>query len=332
MPNSHIVGTGSSVPKRILSNNDLESIVDTSDEWIIRRSGIKERRISSKNEKESATDLATRASLKAMEMAKVSPESLDLIVVGTVTPDRQFPSTACMVQKELNAANAAAFDVSAGCSGFIYALSVVHNAIFAGTCKNALVLGVERLSTIVDWTDRSTCVLLGDGAGAVVVSAAPEQGGILSTHLKSDGHLWDLLYSSYRNGNSRMPEILKEIDKKPFDLKMNGNPLFKRAVGYLSDIAREALTHNVLSSDEIGLFVPHQANLRIIKGMAKNLRIPLEKVYINVHKYGNTSSASIPLALDEANREGLLKTGDHVLLVAFGAGLTWASSMLKWVI
>jgi 3-oxoacyl-[acyl-carrier-protein] synthase-3 len=314
-----------------LSNSDLESIIDTSDEWITRRSGIKERRISSKKEKESTSDLATRASLKAIEMAKVSPESLDLIVVGTVTPDRQFPSSACMVQKELDATNAAAFDVSAGCSGFLYALSVVDNAITAGTCKTALVVGVERLSTILNWEDRSTCVLLGDGAGAVVVSAAPEQGGILSTHLKSDGHLWDLLYSSYRNGNSRMPEPLKEIDKKPFDLIMDGNPLFKRAVGYLSDIAREALTHNALSSDDIGLFVPHQANIRIIQGMAKNLCIPMEKVYTNVHKYGNTSSASIPLALDEANREGLLRMGDHVLLVAFGAGLTWASSMLKWV-
>lgn len=332
MPNSHIIGTGSSIPKRVLSNNDLETIVDTSDEWIIRRSGIKERRISSKKEKESAADLATQASWKALEMSKVSPEDLDLIVVGTVTPDRQFPSTACMVQKELNASKAAAFDVSAGCSGFLYALSVVNNAIFAGTCTNALVVGVERLSTILNWTDRSTCVLLGDGAGAVVVSATPEKGGILSTHLKSDGHLWDLLYSSYRNGNGRIPETLKEIDKKPFSLKMDGNPLFKRAVEYLSNIAREALTHNDLSSDDIGLFVPHQANIRIIKGMAKNLHIPLEKVYTNVHKYGNTSSASIPLALDEANREGRMKIGDHVLLVAFGAGLTWASSLLKWVI
>jgi 3-oxoacyl-[acyl-carrier-protein] synthase-3 len=332
MPNSHIVGTGSSIPKRVLSNYDLENIVDTSDEWITRRSGIKERRISSKREKESATDLAAQASLKALEMAEISPESLDIIVVGTVTPDRQFPSTACMVQKELNATNAAAFDVSAGCSGFLYALSVVHNAISAGNCKTALVVGVERLSTILNWTDRSTCVLLGDGAGAVVVSATPKKGGILSTHMKSNGHLWDLLYSSYRNGNTITPNSLKEIDIKPFDLKMDGNPLFKRAVEYLSDIARAALTHNALSSKDIELFVPHQANIRIIQGMAKNLRIPLEKVYTNVHKYGNTSSASIPLALDEANREGLMKTGDHILLVAFGAGLTWASSMLKWVL
>lgn len=331
MPNSHIIGTGSSIPKRVLSNNDLETIVDTSDEWITRRSGIKERRISSKREHETTTDLATQASLKALEMAEVSPESLDLIVVGTVTPDRQFPSSACMVQKELNATKAAAFDVSAGCSGFLYALSVVDNAITAGTCKNALVVGAERLSTILNWDDRSTCVLLGDGAGAVVVTATPKKGGILSTHLKSNGHLWDLLYSSYRNGNTRIPETLKEIDNKPYELKMDGNPLFKRAVGYLSEIAREAMTHNALSSEDVGLFVPHQANIRIIQGMAKNLRIPMEKVYTNVHKYGNTSSASVPLALDEANREGRLKKGEHVLLVAFGAGLTWGSSMVRWV-
>ena len=331
MQKTHIIGTGSSIPKKILSNNDLEAIVDTSDEWITRRSGIKERRISSKGKKETATDLATQASLKAMEMANVTPESLDMIVVGTVTPDRQFPSTACMVQSELNASNAAAFDVSAGCSGFLYALSVVDNAVRAGTCKTALIIGVERLSTIVNWQDRSTCVLLGDGAGAVIASAKSEQGGILSTHLKSDGNLWDLLYSSYRNGNGRIPGMLQEIDTKPFDLIMDGNPLFKRAVGYLSEIAMEALKHNALSCDDIGLFVPHQANIRIIHGMAKNLHLPMEKVYTNVHKYGNTSSASIPLALDEANREGRLKVGDNVLLVAFGAGLTWASSILRWV-
>jgi 3-oxoacyl-[acyl-carrier-protein] synthase-3 len=330
MCKSYIIGTGSSIPQRVLSNNDLETIVETSDEWIMRRSGIKERRISSKGNKESATDLATQASLRALEMAKISPDTLDMIVVGTVTPDRQFPSAACMVQNELNAVNAAAFDVSAGCSGFLYALSVVDNAIRAGTCHRALVIGVERLSTILNWQDRSTCVLLGDGAGAVVVDSANGNGGILSTHLKSDGRLWDLLYSSYRNGNGSTPEILREVDKKPFDLRMDGNPLFKRAVSYLSEIAVQALKYNSLSCDDIGLFVPHQANIRIIHGMAKNLQIPLEKVYTNVHRYGNTSSASIPLALDEANREGRIKVGDHVLLVAFGAGLTWASSILRW--
>ena len=330
MPHARIMGTGSSIPKRILSNKDLESIVDTTDEWIIRRTGIKERRISSNGGRESTTDLTTQASLKAIEMAGISPKSLDMIVVGTVTPDRQFPSTACMVQEALNAENAMAFDVSAGCTGFLYALSVADNAIRSGTCGTALVAGVERLSTVLNWKDRGTCVLLGDGAGAVVVTSATEQHGILSTHLKSDGRLWELLYSSY--GNPYTPEILQGIDIKPFQLIMDRNRLFKRAVRYLSAIANEALEHNCLSSEEIGLLVPHQANIRIIKAMAKNLRVPMERVYTNIHRYGNTSSASIPIALDEANREGLLRKGDYVLLVAFGAGLTWGASIVRWSI
>lgn len=330
MPHAHIIGTGSSTPERILSNRDLESIVDTSDEWIIRRTGIKERRIASRGREESSADLAARASLKAMEMAGVASEDLDMIVVGTVTPDRQFPSTACMVQKELGAKKAFGFDVSAGCSGFLYALDIVNNAMAAGTCGTALVIGVERLSTVTNWSDRSTCVLLGDGAGAVVIRSAAEKGGILSTHLKSDGGLWELLYSSY--GHPVTPEILQGIDVKPFYLVMEGNPLFKKAVGCLSSIAREALEHNSLCAEDISLVVPHQANLRIIRGMANQLRISMEKVYTNVHKYGNTSSASIPIALDEAHRQGLLSKGDRVLLAAFGAGLTWAASILTWSI
>ena len=330
MLQAHIIGTGSSTPKRMLSNKELESIVDTTDEWIMRRSGIKERRIASTERKESTTDLATQASFNAIEMAEIAPENLDMIVVGTVTPDRQTPSAACMVQKALRADNAFAFDVSAGCSGFLYALTVVNNAIQCGMCKTALVVGVERLSSITNWRDRSTCVLFADGAGAVVVHSMPDQGGVLSTHLKSDGTLWDLLYSSY--GNSYTPEILQCIDQKPFLLKMEGNRLFKRAIGCMSEIAREALQHNSLSSKEIDLVVPHQANIRIIQGLANNLRIPMEKVYTNIHKYGNTSSATIPIALDEAHREGFLIKGAHVLLVSFGAGLTWAASVLRWSI
>jgi 3-oxoacyl-[acyl-carrier-protein] synthase-3 len=328
-----IIGTGSSMPLRILSNRDLESIVDTTDEWIIRRSGIKERRIASNGRKESTADLATQASLKAIEMAQISPDTLGMIVVGTVTPDRQFPSAACMVQEALQADNAFAFDVSAGCSGFLYALTMVDNAIRSGTCKTALVVGVERLSTIVNWRDRGTCVLLADGAGAVVVGSTNGQngqGGILSTHLKSDGGAWDLLYSAY--GNSYTPETLKSIDQKPFHLKLAGNRLFKRAIECLTSIAREALRHNSLFSEDIGLVVPHQANIRIIQGMANSLGIPMEKVYTNLHRYGNTSSASVPIALDEAYREGLLKKDDHVLLVSFGAGLTWGASILRWSI
>jgi 3-oxoacyl-[acyl-carrier-protein] synthase-3 len=330
MPHTHILGTGSSIPKRILSNKDLEGILDTSDEWITRRSGIKERRISSRQEKETTTDLTTQASLKAIEMAGICPKSLDMIVVGTVTPDRQFPSTACMVQEALGADNAAAFDISAGCTGFLYALSVADNAIRSGSCRVALVVGVERLSTILNWQDRSTSVLLGDGAGAVVVASRKGKEGILSTHLRSDGSLWELLYSYY--GNSSIPNILQDIDIKPFQLSMDGHRLFKKAVGSLSAIATEALEHNCLTSKDIALLVPHQANIRIIQAMAKSLRISMDKVYTNIHRYGNTSSASIPIALDEANREGLLREGDYLLFVSFGAGLTWGASIVRWSI
>ncbi|MBW1850539.1 MAG: ketoacyl-ACP synthase III [Deltaproteobacteria bacterium] len=330
MPQAHIIGTGSSVPKRVLSNNDLESIVDTSDKWITRRTGIKDRHISSNSEHESTTDLGTQASIKAMEMAGVSPESLDMIIVGTVTPDRQFPSAACMIQKELKADKAFAFDISAGCSGFLYAVSMANDSIRVGSCKTALVVGVERLSSIINWSDRGTCVLLADGAGAVVISSEKQKGGILSTHLQSDGNLWDLLYSEY--GNFYTPEILTDLDVKPFHLKMAGNRTFKKAVECLCSIAEKALQHNSLSHEDISLLIPHQANIRIIQAVAKHLDIPMEKVYTNVHKFGNTSSASIPIALDEANREGLIKKGDNVLFIAFGAGLTWASSLVKWSI
>jgi 3-oxoacyl-[acyl-carrier-protein] synthase-3 len=261
-------------------------------------------------------------------MAGTSPEDLDMIVSGTVTPDRQFPSTSCMVQKELNALKAAAFDISAGCSGFLYALSTVDNAVKVGACKKALVIGVERLSGIVNWKDRGTCVLLADGAGAIVVEAVEGEGGILSTHIQSDGTYWDLLYST--DGNNYLPDILNDLDLKPFHLKMEGNRLFKRAVEYMTEIAEKALHENGLSGSDIELVVPHQANIRIIQALAKNLAVPMEKVYTNIHKYGNTSSATIPLALDEANREGLLGKGKNLLFVSFGAGLTWASAIVRW--
>ena len=328
MTTGRIVGTGSTTPKRILTNKDLESIVDTTDEWITRRTGIKERRISSNGRGENTSDLATSASLKALDMAGLSADSLDMIVLGTVTPDRQFPSAACMVQEALNANKAVAFDVSAGCSGFLYALSVANNAIATGNCGNALVIGAERLSSITNWEDRSTCVLLGDGAGAVVVTPTTGSDGILSTHLESDGRFWDLLYSSV--GFSKIPEILDTIEPMPFYLKMEGNKLFKKAVSCLADIATSALGHHGLSSADIRLMVPHQANLRIIRATAEKLGIPMEKVYTNIERYGNTSSASIPIALDEANREGLLKAGDCVLMVTFGAGLTWGASVVNW--
>lgn len=328
--NGCIIGTGSFVPKRILTNKDLEEIVDTSDEWIIRRTGIKERHISSIQEKESSTDMATMASLKALDMAGVSPQSLDMIVVGTVTADRQFPSTACMVQSELKAVKATAFDVSAGCSGFLYALNVANNAIRCETAKNILIIGIERLSSVINWRDRGTCVLLADGAGAAVLSTTAEDEGILSTHTGSDGSLWELLYSAH--GNDFKPGSLDDLDQKTEYLTMDGNRLFKKAIGLLSKISREALERNALSADDIKLMIPHQANIRIIWGLSKDLGIPMERVFTNIHKYGNTSSATVPIALDEANREGRLAKGDLVLLTAFGAGLTWASSVVRWAI
>ncbi len=325
---SHIIGAGSAAPERVLSNQDLEKIVDTSDDWIMRRTGIRERRISSLERPENTTEMATKAARQALETADVDPSELDMIVVGTVTPDRQFPATGCMVQTAIGADRAAAFDISAGCSGFLYALHTVHNAVRCGTCQKALVIGVERLSSILNWEDRGTCVLLGDGAGAVVVSAGPEEGGILSTHIRSDGQFWDLLYSYYEENH--VPDSLDHLDAKPFKLRMEGNRLFKRAIGCLTDIALEAIAHNGMSPRDIKLVVPHQANIRIIQGMVRNLEIPMEQVYTNVDRYGNTSSASIPLALNEAFRGGLLAPGDHVLLVSFGAGLTWASAVVRW--
>lgn len=330
MIKARIVGTGSTTPRRILTNKDLEAIVDTSDEWITRRTGIKERRISTNGRGENTSELATSASLKALKMAGTLPEALDMIVVGTVTPDRQFPSAACFVQKALQASKAVAFDVSAGCSGFLYALSVADNAIATGTCHNALVIGAERLSSITNWEDRSTCVLLGDGAGAVVLTPTTDADGdgVLSTHLQSDGNFWNLLYSYDKR--SKIPEILDTIEGKPFSLRMEGNRLFKKAVVCLADIATSAMKHNGLSCKDIKLMVPHQANLRIIRAVAERLSIPMERVYTNIERYGNTSSATIPIALDEANREGLLERGDYVLLVTFGAGLTWGASIVKW--
>jgi 3-oxoacyl-[acyl-carrier-protein] synthase-3 len=323
-----ITGTGSAAPERVLSNKDFEQIVDTSDEWITRRTGIKERHISSTNRKESASDLSCQAANNAMEMAGISPEDLDMIVVGTITPDQQTPSTACMIQDAMGAKNAYGFDVSAGCTGFIYALSTVRNAIMTGTCRKALVVGVDRLSAILNWQDRGTCVLLGDGAGAVVVESTENNNHILSTHLKSNGGEWDLLYSTY--GNSRQPNIMDDLELKPFYLIMDGNRLFKRAVNCMASIAMEAISHNNLTSEDIALIVPHQANMRIIQATAEKINVSMEKVYTNLDRYGNTSAGSIPIALDEANRKGMLKKGDYVLFVAFGAGLTWGSSLVRW--
>jgi 3-oxoacyl-[acyl-carrier-protein] synthase-3 len=328
MPYAHIVGTGSSLPQRVLTNEDLEKIVDTSDEWITRRTGIKERRIARKESGESTTDLGARAARAAMEMADVSPDQLDSIVVATVTADHLFPSAACMIQKELGANNAAAYDLSAGCSGFIYGLETANNSIRQGTADTVLLIGTERLSSVVNWQDRGTCVLLGDGAGAVVIRRADSKGGVLSTHTQSDGRFWDLLCS--KEGNDYLPDMLQDVSLRPYYLTMEGNRLFKQAVSSMAGIAEQALSHNGLSLSDIQLVVPHQANLRILQAVAEKIGMPMDKFFTNLEKYGNTSSASIPIALDEAHRKGLISAGDHVLFVSFGAGLTWGASILQW--
>jgi 3-oxoacyl-[acyl-carrier-protein] synthase III len=325
---AHIIGTGSALPDRILTNQDLEIFLDTSDEWITRRTGIKERRISSASDQETTTALAARAARAAMQMAGISADQLDIIIIATVTADRPVPSAACLVQKELGADNAAAYDLSAGCSGFIYALELANNHIKAQSSETVLVIGAERLSSILNWEDRGTCVLLGDGAGAVILRRNSAENGLLSTHIKSDGRLWDLLYSE--TGNPAVPELLSGLDVKPFYLKMAGNRLFKQAVSSMANIAEKALSINHLKREDINLVIPHQANMRIVQAVAEKLRIPMEKVFTNLEKYGNTSAATIPIALDEAFRSGRIMKGDHILMVSFGAGLTWGAAIVRW--
>jgi 3-oxoacyl-[acyl-carrier-protein] synthase-3 len=328
MSYAHIIGTGSWVPPRILSNEDLERIVDTSDEWITRRTGIKERRIARKSANETTTEMGLAAARSALEMASVTPGRLDKIIVATVTADHLFPSAGCMIQKALVADNAAAFDLSAGCSGFIYGLEAASNAIRVGQAETVLVVGVERLSSVVNWKDRGTCVLLGDGAGAVVLQARSRPGGILSTHTRSDGEYWDLLHSI--EGNDGPPALIDDLAFKPYILTMEGNRLFKQAVGSMARIAEEALETNNLDREDIQLVIPHQANLRIIQAVSERLKIPMDRFFTNLQKFGNTSSATIPIAMDEACRGGCIAMGDHVLLVSFGAGLTWGASIIRW--
>jgi 3-oxoacyl-[acyl-carrier-protein] synthase-3 len=326
MAHARITGTGAAVPEKVLTNADLEKLVDTTDEWITTRTGIKERRIAS--EGEFTSTFATTAAEKALAMAGVSAEELDLIVVATVTPDFPFPSTACLVQKNLNAKNAAAFDISAACSGFLFAISIVNNFIKSGNVTKALVIGAETLSRVTDWQDRNSCVLFGDGAGAVILEATTEKAGILSTHIHSDGTYWELLHQPACG--SRNPADQRVIDEKLTFIKMQGNEVFKLAVRAMEEAANEALAANELSVSDIDLFISHQANRRIIDAIGKRLKLKSEQVYVNLERYGNTSAASIPIALDEANRAGKLKDGALVLLDSFGGGLTWASALVRW--
>lgn len=323
---SRVVGTGSAVPDKVLNNHDLEKMVDTTDEWIRARTGIKERRIASPDEFTST--LATRAALHALDMAGVAAHELDMIVVATVTPDYPFPSTAALVQNNIKAVNASAFDISAACSGFIYAASIVDKFIKSGAVKKVLVVGAEVLSRIVDWTDRNSCLLFGDGAGAVVIQADNGSAGILDTFMMSDGSHWELLYQP-APGN-RNPVSHQVVDERLAFIRMQGNEVFKLAVRAMEDAALKVLSAGNMTAADVDLFIPHQANMRIIDAIGKRLGVPEEKIYVNIERFGNTSSASIPLALDEANRKGLLKSGDLLLLDAFGGGMAWGALTLRW--
>ncbi|WP_144933241.1 beta-ketoacyl-ACP synthase III [Paenibacillus sp. 32O-W] len=321
-----IIGTGKYVPERVLTNQDLEKMVDTNDEWISTRTGIKERRLAS--EHEASSDLAFQAAQVALEQAGITAEQLDLILVASITPDMAFPSTACILQDRLGAKKAAAFDLSAACSGFIYGLANASNFIAMGTYKYALVVGAECLSKITDYTDRNTCILFGDGAGAAVLGPVAEGRGFRSFELGADGSGGELL--KIAGGGSRCPASPASLEQKQHYIYMAGKEVFKFAVKIMGSAAEEALNKAGISKSEIDLLVPHQANIRIIQAALNRLELPEDKCMINLQKYGNVSAASIPIALAEAVEEGRVKEGDCIVLVGFGGGLTWGASVLIW--
>jgi len=323
---ARIIGTGSYLPEKILTNKDIEKLVDTTDEWIRARTGICERRVAA--EDEDTSDLAVNAARNAMDMAGVTAEDIDYIVVGTITGDLPWPATACLVQDKLGAKNAVAFDVSAACSGFVFALDTAMAQIEAGRVKKALVIGAEVLTRAIDWQDRNTCVLFGDGAGAVVLEAQEGENGILSTHLHSDGSYWELLHQP--GFATRHPVSEQGLQDRLQYLKMQGNEVFKVAVRSLAEVAKEALAANNLTGEQIDMMIPHQANMRILDATAKRLKLREDQVYVNVDRFGNTSGASIPIALDEANRKGLIKENDLLLFDAFGGGFTWGAVVVRW--
>ena len=325
---AQIVGWGYHVPEKIITNFDLEQIVDTQDEWIRSRTGIEERHVAAAPGETSAT-LGIQAGRAALEMADVHPNKVDLIICATSSPEHIFPSTASIIQDGLGATNAGAFDLSAACSGFVYALSMARGHILAGDAEYVLVIGAETLSRIVDWTDRSTCVLFGDGAGAVLVAASDVPGGITATVLGSDGSGADLL--TVPAGGSAMPTSLETVSSGGHYIKMDGTAVFRFATRVMAEATRQVLAKAGLGIEDVDLVIPHQANVRIIQNsVLKQLKIPEEKVFINLQKYGNTSTASIPIALCEAIEAGRIKPGDNLVFVGFGAGLTWASCAIKW--
>jgi 3-oxoacyl-[acyl-carrier-protein] synthase III len=325
-PIVEIVSTGRWLPDRVVTNADLERELDTSDEWIRERTGIRERRLAEPST--GAADMGADAALIAMERAGVHPGEIDVIVVSTATPDRLLPSTACDLQALLGATNAAAYDIAAACSGFLYGLSIAEGHIAAGRAEIALVVSTEKMSSIVDWGDRSTAVLFGDGAGAAIVKRSENGRGLLSSFIRSDGTLAELLWRP--GGGARVPMDLAVLDEKSHLVKMAGREVFKAAVRSMAEAADQALLRAGLTGEDVSLLIPHQANMRIIEATAKYANVPMEKVFVNVDRYGNMSSATIPVALDEAIESGRLSEGDYVLMVAFGAGFTWASAVLQW--
>lgn len=321
-----ISGVGSYVPARILTNAELEKMVDTSDEWIITRTGIRERRLAAKGE--FTSDLATQAALRAMERAGVTAEQIDLIIVATITPDMPFPSTACLVQRKIGAYRAAGFDLEAACSGFIYGLEVAQQFIMSRTYDTVLVIGAEKLSSIVDWKDRNTCVLFGDGAGAAVLQNRPNAHGLLTAVMGADGRKADLIHMA--GGGSRCPATAESVASGMHYLRMEGKETFKTAVQAMKTAAQEALRRCEIDISRIKCIIPHQANRRIIDAVAERLGAKPEQLFVNLHKYGNTSAASVAIALDEAVASGLVQRGDLILMVVFGAGLTWGAAVIEW--
>lgn len=321
-----ISGTGMSVPSRVLTNADLERIVETSDEWITTRTGIRERHVA--GETEYMSQFATEAARKALEAAAVEAKDVDLVICATVTPDMPIPATSCTIQHNLGCRNAAAFDMQAGCSGFIYAQSVAKQFLLTTRYRHVLVVGAELLSKYLDWTDRATCVIFADGAGATLMSAGEMPRGVLASAMHTDGSMQDFI--TLEAGGSRTPPSEETIRRRLHYIRMKGNETFKIAVRSIEDVSREVLRMAGLQPAEVDWFVPHQANKRIIDAVADRLGIPQERCFVNIDRYGNTSAASIPIALDEAVRAGRVARGDVILMAAFGAGLTWAASVVRW--
>ncbi len=324
--NAGILGIGMSVPDRVLTNEELERLVDTTDEWIFTRTGIRERRICGPDD--TSASLGAAAAIKALESAGVAPEELDLIICGTATPDHPWPSTACLIQQRIGAFNAAAFDLSAACSGFTYGLATASGFIQNGSMKRILVIGVDTLTKQVDWSDRSTCILFGDGAGAAVLGPVGPDTGILSSTLGADGRGYDQIW--LEAGANKAPVMISLIAEKRQCIKMKGSEVYKFAVKIMGEACLQSLEKVGLTSDDVDLFIPHQANIRIINAAAERMSLPTEKVFVNVQKYGNTSAASIPIAMTEALETGCIKKGDTLVIVGFGAGLTWGANVIRW--